>query len=95
MVRPGGDAGPTFPEVPMLGSDYPKIHAQHIEAPTRRFLCEYHHAAYRPHGVPLVFPAETRREWVLAESAEGAIAIARYHHFRHGSGFRILEGPAP
>ena len=75
----------------MLGSDYPKIHAQHIEAPVRSFLCEYHHAAYRPHGVALVFPAETRREWVLAESAEGALAIAQYHHFRHGSGFRILE----
>jgi hypothetical protein len=79
----------------MLGSDYPKIHAQHIEAPVRPFLCEYHHAAYRPHGVALVFPAETRREWVLAESSPsangGALAIAQYHHFRHGSRFRILE----
>ena len=79
----------------MLGSDYPKIHAQHIEAPARRFLCEYHHAAYRPQGVPLVFPAETRREWVLAESVDGALAIARDHHFRPGAGFRILEGTAP
>ena len=78
----------------MLGSDYPKIHAQHIEAPVRRFLCEYHHAAYRPHGVPLVFPAETRRKRVLAESTDGALAIARYHHLRHGSRFRILEGRA-
>lgn len=76
----------------MLGSDYPKIHAQHIEAPARRFLCEYHHAAYRPRGVPLLFPAEIRREWVRAESEEGA--LARYHHFDHGSGFRILEGLA-
>ncbi len=41
MVRPGGDAGPTFPEVPMFGSDYPKFRAQHIEAPARRFLCEF------------------------------------------------------
>jgi hypothetical protein len=75
----------------MLGSDYPKIHAQHIEAPVRPFLCEYHHAAYRPDGFPFAFRAETRREWVLAESTEGALAIAQYHHFRHGSGFRILE----
>jgi hypothetical protein len=94
MVRPGGDAGPTFPEVPMLGSDYPKIHAQHIEVPVRRFLCEYHHAAYRPDGFPFAFPAETRRERVLAESAEGTLAIARYHHFRRGSDFHILEGAA-
>ena len=33
----------------MLGTDYPKIHAQHIEAPARPFLCEYRHAAYLPH----------------------------------------------
>ena len=78
----------------MLGFDHPKIHAQHIEAPLRRFLCQYHHAAYRPDGVPFTFPAETRRKWVLAESAEGALAIARYHHFMFGSEFRILEGPA-
>ena len=39
-------------------------------------------------------PAETRREWILAESEEGALAIARYHHFRHGSDFHILEGVA-
>jgi hypothetical protein len=70
-------------------------HVKTFRTSARRFLCEYHHAAYRPHGVPLVFPAETRREWVLAESLDGALAIARYHHFRHGSGFRILEGPAP
>lgn len=78
----------------MLGCDYPKIHASHIEAPALRYLCEYHHAAYRPDGFPFAFPAETRREWVLAESPEGALAIARYHHFLHGSGFRILEGLA-
>lgn len=79
----------------MLGADYPKIHAQHIEAPVRRFLCEYHHAAYRPHGLPLTFPAETRWEWVLAESVEGGLAIARYHHFRYGSEFQILAEEAP
>ena len=58
----------------MLGTDYPKIHAQHIEAPARPFLCEYHHAAYRPHGA--------------------ALAIARYHHFRHGPRSLILENIA-
>lgn len=31
----------------MLGSDYPKIHARHSEAPVRPFLCERHPAAYR------------------------------------------------
>ncbi len=77
----------------MLGCDYPKIHARHIEAPARRYLCESHHAAYRPDGFSFSFPAEHRREWVLVETSEGTLTIARYHHFRPGSGFGILAAP--
>jgi hypothetical protein len=65
------------------------IHAAHIEPPWLHFVVGFDAAPYRN---VLRFAATQRRIFVLAETEEGAISVARYHYGRRGSNFRVV-GP--
>jgi hypothetical protein len=65
------------------------IHASHIEAPRTPFYVEFDAPAY---ANVLLFEAGKRWVRALAETAEGALSVCRYHYFS-GSGFRIIENP--
>lgn len=65
------------------------IHSGHIEAPEQSFFVRYHHRAYRPQGFPFAFASGDRLAEVLAQTPEGALKIARYHHFMFGSDFTL------
>jgi len=62
------------------------LFAHHIEEPKREFFVVFDAPAYTN-----VLHFEAGRRWVriLAETAEGAIRIARYHHFS-GCNFELL-----
>ncbi len=66
------------------------ISAPHIEAATHPFLVDYFAAAYVN---VLHFDAGWRRVRVLAETPEGALRIACYHHYR-GRDHHLVEPPA-
>lgn len=70
------------------------ISAPSIEPPHQTFFVRFHHRSYRPDGFPFRFPAENRLVAVQATTADGALAIARYHYFLHGTAF-ALEPRAP
>ncbi len=66
------------------------LSAPHIEAPARPFTIEYFAPAY----INLLrFEAGWRRVRVLAETRDGALRVARYHHYR-GRDFTLVVGPA-
>jgi hypothetical protein len=65
------------------------IHAAHTEPPRLHFVVGFDAAPYRN---VLRFAATQRRIFVLAETEEGAISVARYHYGRRGSNFRVV-GP--
>ncbi len=60
----------------------------HIEEPKERFVIELDSAGY---GNVLHFADTHRRVFVLAETPEGALAIARYHHGIRGSNFAVAR----
>jgi hypothetical protein len=63
------------------------IHAAHIEAPTKLFGVQWFSPAY---DNVLRFAPTIRTQTVLAETPEGALAIAKYHHYR-GTDFKLVE----
>ena len=64
------------------------IWSRHIEEPRQRFAIEFDSMGY----VNVLRFADTRRRvFVLAETPEGALAIARYHHGFRGSNFALAE----
>ena len=64
------------------------IWSRHIEEPRKRFTVEFNSAGY----FNVLFFANThRRVYVLAETPEGALAIARYHHGFRGSNFTLID----
>jgi hypothetical protein len=78
-----------LPRVPQSSGH--TMHAPHIEPPARPFSVAFHAPAYVN---VLWFTAGTRWVRVLAETPEGALRIARSHHFR-GSDFRLIDPPSP
>jgi len=62
------------------------IHARHIESPTREFFVSWYSPAYLN---VLLFDPGTRWARVLAQTTQGALRIAQYHHFS-GRDFTIL-----
>ena len=76
-----------------MSEPFSVIHAPHIEEPVRAFWVRYHHRAYRPDGWPWMVPAADRLLEVLADSASGALAVARYHHGLYGSDFHLESRP--
>jgi len=74
----------------MPGSGH-TIHAGHIERPEKTF-----HVRFSSPRLETAEPGvmwESQRRWckVLAETAEGAIRIAKYHYFM-SSKFELLQG---
>jgi hypothetical protein len=66
------------------------IWSEHIEQPKKRFIVGFDSVGY----VNVLYFADThRRVFVLAETPEGTLAIARYHHGFRGSNFELI-GPA-
>lgn len=63
------------------------IHASHIEAPRSRFGIRFWADAYIN---ILAFEEGWRQCWVLAETSEGALRIAKYHHGLRGSRFKLI-----
>ena len=63
------------------------IWASHIEEPRLRFAVEFDSAGYFN---VIHFAATHRRVFVLAETAEGALAIVRYHHGFRASNFTVI-----
>jgi hypothetical protein len=63
------------------------IFSTHIEEPYREFLLTFSAPAYVN-----ILRFEAGRRWVrvLAETSEGALAIARYHHYT-ASNFELLN----
>jgi len=70
------------------------IRANHIEAPLRSFFVRFHHRSYRPEGFPFSIPGQCQLAEVLAETQDGAIRVAEYHHFIFGSDFVVETRPA-
>ena len=71
-------------------SQHHTIWSGHIEQPKKRFIVEFDSAGY----VNVLYFADThRRVFVLAETPEGALAIARYHHGFRGANSELI-GPA-
>jgi hypothetical protein len=64
------------------------IWSRHIEEPKKRFVIEFDSAGY---ANVLHFADTHRRVFVLAETPEGALAIARYHHGIRGSNFAVVN----
>ena len=64
------------------------IWSRHIEQPKKRFIVEFDSAGYFN---VLHFANTHRRVFVLAETPEGALEIARYHHEFRGSNFTLIE----
>jgi hypothetical protein len=64
------------------------LYSTHIEEPKKEFFVAFDTPAY----INVLF-FEAGRRWarVLAETAEGAVRVARYHHFS-GSNFELLDG---
>ena len=63
------------------------IFATHIEQPRKRFVVEFDSLGY----VNILRFADTRRRvFVLADTNDGALAIARYHHGLRGSNFTLV-----
>lgn len=86
------------------------LHAGHIEEPIEQFLVAFHHDGLPvggggmpvfmdSTGTPVRYPwnePEDRVVRVLAETREGALKIAAYHHSQRGSRFRLLsQEPLP
>jgi hypothetical protein len=63
------------------------IFSAHIEEPNKEFFVAFYAPAYLN-----VFSFEAGRRWVrvLAETAEGALAVARYHYYT-ASNFELLN----
>ena len=70
------------------------ISAPSIEPPHQTFFVRFHHRSYRPDGFPFRFPDEDLLVAVQATTADGALAIARYHYFLYGTDF-VLEPRTP
>jgi len=68
------------------------ILAPHIETPARTFWIRFHHAAYEP-VIGFRIPAHDALVEVRAETPEGALQIARYHHGWRGTAFRLETRP--
>ncbi len=67
------------------------VHAAHLAAPLRPgFLVRFHHQGYRSHGYPYRIPASDRVVHVLADTPDGALAVARYHYGRLGYDFSVM-----
>ena len=66
-----------------------KRRAPHIEEPKTRFAVEFDSAGYFN---VIHFAPTHRRVFVLAETADGPLAIARYHYGFKGSNFTVI-GP--
>lgn len=66
------------------------LHAPHIEKSDRQFRVRWDAPAYFN---VLYFQASPREATVLAETPEGALRIAQYHHFR-GRNFELVDSPA-
>jgi len=64
------------------------LRAPHIEAAEGEFYVAWEAPAY---SNVLAFKACTRWARVMARTGEGALQIARYHHYR-GGGHRLLSG---
>ena len=63
------------------------IFARHIEQPRTRFVVAFDSLGY----INVIRSADTRlRVVVLAETPEGALAIAEYHHGLRGSNFTLM-----
>ena len=68
------------------------IWSRHIEEPKQRFAVEFDSIGY----VNVLHFADThRRVTVLAETPEGALAIARYHYGLRGSNFALVDTASP
>lgn len=76
-----------MPRVPQSSGH--TIHASHIEAPKTPFCVQFDARAY---GNVLLFEAGKRWVRALAETAEGALKVARYH-YRRGSNFQLVGNP--
>jgi len=64
------------------------IYSAHIEEPINEFFVAFDAPAYTN---ILRFEAGKRWARILAETPEGAVRIARYHHFS-GNNFELLPG---
>jgi hypothetical protein len=78
----------------MTYESFDVLQAWHIEKPARSFWVRFHHTSYRPEGFPFRFPAPNRLVEVLAETPEGTLRVAQYHHCFFGSAFRLETRPA-
>lgn len=78
--------GPSIPEAAYRSGHI--LHAGHIQSPERKFLVTWTQPEMRN---VLLFREQERWAWVLAEPPEGAVEIARYHHFR-GRDHRVVVG---
>jgi hypothetical protein len=66
------------------------LQGTHIERPVHRFRIDWE-TPYRIlttcAGVPIVWPASNRHAFTLAETEEGAVKIAVWHHGLSGTNF--------
>lgn len=65
------------------------LRAEHIEKALEPFYVKWYSPAYTN---VLRFEGGWRWAKVMAETPEGALHIAKYHHFR-GQGFLLIESP--
>jgi hypothetical protein len=64
------------------------LYSAHIEEPKEEFFVAFNAP---PYANVLRFEAGRRWARILAETGEGAVRVARYHHFR-GTNFELLPG---
>lgn len=68
------------------------IHASHIEEPLNEFFVEWEVGPMPTAEPGLVWEGGVRWARVLAETKEGALKIAQYHHYM-GSRFEVISDP--
>ena len=66
------------------------IWSHHIEEPKQCIAVEFNSIGYVLH-----FADTHRRVTVLAETPEGALAVARYHYGLRGSNFTLVDSALP
>lgn len=66
------------------------LQGNHIEQPVHKFRVDWespHRVMTTCNGVPIIWPACTRHAFMMAETEEGAVKIAMYHHGLNGVNF--------
>lgn len=66
------------------------LQGNHIERPAFKFRIDWespHRILTTCNGTPIIWPACSRYAFTMAETEEGAIKIAEYHHGLNGVNF--------